>query len=123
MATSALPEDNISALTALHLIDIDSPWIWGVAREATKEEKQTAELHGRFDDPMMSVLGVTSEGVAGVMGKPLATLFASSPEMLVVLDQIRDMTSGESEDPERDLARIHDLAAAMILKATGKEPS
>jgi hypothetical protein len=52
-------------------------------------------------------------------GKANAKLIACAPEMLVVLEQIRDMVGGESEDPDRDIARMQDLASAMADKARG----
>lgn len=37
------------------------------------------------------------------------------------LEQIRDMVGGESEDPERDITRIQDIADAALSKVIGKE--
>jgi len=65
----------------LRVIDLDSPFFWGVGRDMTDEERVNAEKHGRYDKPPMSVLGIT-DGLAAVEGEGMAQMFASSPRML-----------------------------------------
>lgn len=65
----------------LRVIDLDSPFFWGVGRDMTDEERRNAEKHGRHDNPPMSVLGIT-DGLAAVDSEELARLFAGSPKLL-----------------------------------------
>lgn len=69
--------------SALRVIDLDSPFFWGVGRDMTDEERAEAERHGRYDNPPMSVLGIT-DGLAAVEGKDMAELFAASPNLLAL---------------------------------------
>lgn len=47
-------------------------------------------------------------------------LISAAPDMLAALEEIRDMVGGESADPDRDIARMQDIASNAIAKATGK---
>lgn len=73
---------NEMKFPALEVIDLDSPWFFGVARKMTDAEREEARKHGVEDDRPMSVMGVTSEGLAAVEGKHMASLFAAAPELL-----------------------------------------
>jgi hypothetical protein len=72
---------------SIRIIDVDSPFMFGLGRDMTGKERKEAEKHGRFDNPPMSVLGVTHEGLAAVADKELAHLFAAAPEMLEALKE------------------------------------
>jgi len=80
----------------LRVVDVDSPFFFGVARDMTEEERKNAEKHGRYDNPPMSVLGVTREGLAAVEGKELAQLFVSAPKLLAAC-QMMDECHGTTE--------------------------
>ncbi len=75
----------------LRVIDVDSPFFFGVGRDMTDEERENAERCGRYDNPPMSVLGVTREGLAAVEGKELAELFVAAPELQKTLAEIADL--------------------------------
>lgn len=73
----------------LRVIDLDSPFIWGVGRDMNDEERANAEKRGRHDNPPMSVLGIARDGSAGVDGKELAELFAAAPETAAEHDRLK----------------------------------
>ena len=75
----------MSEFPELHVVDLDSPFVFGLGRQMTEEERAEARSHGRFDDPPMSVLSVDQDGLAAVRGKELAYLFATAPDMLAAL--------------------------------------
>jgi len=110
----------------LRVIDLDSPFFFGVGRDMTDEERANAERHGRYDNPPMSVLGVTSEGLAAVDGKELAQLFVTAPKLLAVAQKLAAWdkrwpkwsdTNGTSE---KELNAICEEAHAIIAEASGQ---
>jgi hypothetical protein len=74
---TSLPVGSDALVLPLRVIDLDSPFFWGVGRDMTDDERRNAEKHGRYDNPPMSVLGIT-DGLAAVEGKELAELFVAS---------------------------------------------
>ena len=58
----------------------------GIGRNMTTEERKEAESHGRHDNPPMSVLGITRDGLAAVDGKEIAQMFVASPLMLEAIN-------------------------------------
>jgi hypothetical protein len=90
---TSLPVGSDALVPPLRLIDLDSPWLFGIGRDMTDEERENAERHGRDDNPPMSVLGVTHEGLAAVDGKELAQLFVAAPEMAQELIQCEAILS------------------------------
>lgn len=92
------PVGSDALVLPLRVIDLDSPFLFGVGRDMTDEERVEAEKHGRYDNPPMSVLGVTHEGLAAVDGKELAQLFVSSPKMLSALKQLETGLMNEEEN-------------------------
>ena len=109
----------------LRVIDLDSPFFWGVGRDMTDEERRNAERHGRYDNPPMSVLGIT-DGLAAVEGKDLAQLFATAPKLLAAC-QMMDACHGTTEWAmeqlsirERDAIRAIRAAIAESLGQNGE---
>ncbi len=88
----------------LKVIDLDSSFFWGVGRDMTDGERKEAEAHGRFDNPPMSVLGIT-DGLAAVEGQALATLFSAAPELLEALQVAFDVGGFSSRPVTRDIGR------------------
>ena len=90
----------------------------------TDEERENAEKHGRYDNPPMSVLSVTHEGLAAVDGKDLAQLFAASPQMLAALERLEKACNAVHEvsggTPEHEAMWLAQLEARdAITEATG----
>jgi len=121
-----LPVGSDALVLPLRLIDLDSPWLFGIGRDMTDEERENAERHGRDDNPPMSVLGVTSEGLAAVDGKELAQLFVAAPKLLAVAQKLAAWdkrwpkwsdTNGTSE---KELNAICEEAHAIIAEASGQ---
>lgn len=96
----------------LRVIDLDSPFFWGIARDMTDEERADAERHGRHDNPPMSVLGITN-GLAAVEGKDLAQLLAAAPELLAACEEALRRTPESSKT-------IRPMLEAAIRKASGQ---
>lgn len=118
--SEALPPTTGSG--SLLVVDLDSPFFWGVAREMTPEERKKAEAHGRYDNPPMSVLGVTSDGLAAVEGKDMAQLFATSPKLLDALRNLLPIAvdlidkaneRGEIEWPSGNISEVIHAQAAI----------
>lgn len=117
----------------IRIIDVDSPFMLGLGRDMTDEERKFAERHGRFGNPPMSVLGVTHEGLAAVADKDLAHLFAAAPDYqsatayLVISsyldgkywpEEIMEWAKGLMRGEKRTGVEI---VRAAIAKATGEE--
>jgi hypothetical protein len=106
----------MSDFVNLRVIDLGSPFFFGVGRDMTDDERARAERNGRFDNPPMSVLGIT-EGMAGVDGKPLAHLFAAAPDMLAALERCLEVFINQGWDDDLIAAKE---ARAAISKAKGE---
>jgi hypothetical protein len=76
----------------LEIVDLDSPFFFGVARKMTPDERKDVFAHGVMDDRPMSVLGI-ADGLAAVDGKDLAQLFVAAPEMVAELMQCEAILS------------------------------
>lgn len=85
---TATAVDHQPLVLPLRVIDVGSPFFFGVGRDMTDEERENAERHGRYDNPPMSVLGVTREGLAAVEGKDMAEMFAASPRLLDLAEKL-----------------------------------
>ena len=68
---------------------------------------------GRLDDPPMSVLGVTENGVAAVIGRDLALRLAASKELLEACQEALRRTPKHSKT-------IRPMLERTIAKALGK---
>jgi hypothetical protein len=68
------------------VIDLDSPFLFGIARKTNEKERAQAIAHGVTEDRPMSILGITSDGIAGVMGEDVARLFAAAPALVEALE-------------------------------------
>ena len=115
---------NPRLVLPLRVIDLDSPFLFGVGRDMTDEERENAEKHGRYDNPPMSVLGVTHEGLAAVDGKDLAQLFVASPQMLAALERLEKACNAVHEvcggTPQHEAMWLAQLEARdAITEATG----
>jgi len=109
------PIDSDALVLPLRVIDLDSPFFFGVGRDMTFTERMDAERHGRYDNPPMSVLGVTSEGLAAVEGEELAQMFAAAPDMLGALKSVVEAW----ENPEMGWIAA-DRVRAALAKASGE---
>jgi hypothetical protein len=101
------PIGSDALVLPLRVIDLDSPFFWGVGRDMTPDERRNAENHGRYDNPPMSVLGVTREGLAAVEGKDLAQMFAAAPLMLEAINYVL----------EHPVTFVDNTVAAMLENA------
>lgn len=102
MSESTLPPTPASISKPFRLIDIDSSWFHGVGRDMTEQEREYAISKGRLDNPPMSLLGITKDGLAGVDGKEIAQLFAASPTLLAALRNLEEGLSDEEVAQEWD---------------------
>ena len=123
---SEMPFGSDTLVLPLRLIELDSPWLFGIGRDMTDEECENAEKHGRNYKLPMSVLGVTHEGLAAVDGKDLAQLFVFSPKLLAVVrklaawDKRWPKWSDTNGTSEKELNAICEEAHAIIAEASGQ---
>lgn len=96
------------------VIDLDSPFVFGIGRKTTPEERAEARKHGRTDDPPMSVLGITSDGMAGVFGEGTAHMFAASPDLLAALEAL-ETKCGELVPESTSMVPRHWMSVAEIM--------
>lgn len=110
----------------LKVIDLDSSFFFGVARDMTDEERLDAVKHGRYDNCPMSVLGIT-DGMAAVDGEALAQLFASSPKLFKALQDLLPITielmdeafeRGDSAYPSGNISELIYAQAAISEAST-----
>lgn len=112
----------------LFVVDLDSPFVFGVGRKMDAKETAEAARHGRGADTPMSVMSITSDGLAGVMGKDLARLFANAPKLLALVESIPlDLHPPNPNDEGKDSAcrcsqcDLRRAAAALIEEIEGGE--
>ena len=72
----------------LFVVDLDSSFFAGIARDATLEENKEAVDAGCEPNRPMSILGLTSDGLAAAE-KEYAHLFAAAPELLTVAENLK----------------------------------
>jgi hypothetical protein len=106
-------------METLRTIDLDSPFFFGVGRDMTDDERAHARKNGRFDNPPMSVLGIT-DGLAAVDGKELAEMFAASPLMLAALRHLEEGLSNEEKHGTWDAEYMLDKIIRPAIASTGQ---
>lgn len=119
--------DHQPIVLPLRVIDLDSPFFFGVGRDMTFDERMLAEKHGRYDNPPMSVLGVTSEGLAAVEGEHLAQMFAAAPDLvgalktLLAVSECADETGYVEDCGFVDIETVQQRARDALAKALGPD--